>query len=95
MTSICISVTQILLTSYSSSFDNTRVGEQDDGIDEDHGDDDNENQDENDNDDGFKLHSDTVFELLDPGIYVGLRTPENALETFYIAEVIQKGANSK
>ena len=36
-------------------------------------------------------NTDTVFELLDPGIYVGLRTPENALETFYIAEVIQKG----
>ena len=33
----------------------------------------------------------TVFELVDPGTYVGMRSPTNAIESFFIAEVQKKG----
>ena len=39
----------------------------------------------------FRLNHDTVFELIEPGTYIGMRSPTNAIETFFIAEVIQKG----
>ena len=33
----------------------------------------------------------TVFELVKPGTYVGMRSPTNAIESFLIAEVQNKG----
>ena len=32
----------------------------------------------------------TVFEMVDPGTYVGKRSPTNAIESFFIAEVQNK-----
>ena len=42
------------------------------------------------NESSFQLYHDTVFELVEPGTYVGLRTALNALEIFYVAEVCSK-----
>ena len=39
----------------------------------------------------FILDPNTVFEIVDVGDYVGLRTPKNAIEQFYIAEMLGKG----
>ena len=32
-----------------------------------------------------------MFELVEPGTYVGMRSPANAIESFFIAEVQNKG----
>ena len=34
----------------------------------------------------YSLHQNTVFELLEPGTFVGLRSPPNAIEPFFIAQ---------
>ena len=39
----------------------------------------------------FSLNQDTVFELVEPGTFVGMRSPLNAIETFFIVEVVSKG----
>ena len=39
----------------------------------------------------FALNHDTVFELVERGTYVGMRSPTNAIESFFIAEVQNKG----
>ena len=41
----------------------------------------------------FSLNRDTVFELVDPGTFVGVRSPPNAIELFlfFIVEVLEKG----
>ena len=51
---------------------------------------------EHDNDDNqtepaFSLNHDTIFELVDPGIFVGIQSPRNAIEPFFIVEVFNKG----
>ena len=33
----------------------------------------------------------TIFELVDPGTYVGIRSPPNAIKPFFIVEVFSKG----
>ena len=33
----------------------------------------------------------TVFELVEPGIFVGMRSPTNAIESFFVGEVMDKG----
>ena len=38
----------------------------------------------------FRLNEDTVFELLAVGTIVGMRSPTNAIESFFIAEVTNK-----
>ena len=35
----------------------------------------------------FALNNDTVFELVEPETYVGMRSPRNAIQSFFIAEV--------
>lgn len=40
--------------------------------------------------DSYLLHQDTAFELLQSGTFLGLQSPPNAIETFFIAEVISK-----
>ena len=47
--------------------------------------------DEYDCEEAFAVNHDTVFELVEPGTYVGLRSPINAVESFFIAEVQNKG----
>ena len=37
------------------------------------------------------LNQDTVFELVEPGIFVGMKSPPNAVESFFVAEVMDKG----
>ena len=32
-----------------------------------------------------------MFELVEPGTYVGMRSPANAIESFFIAEIQNKG----
>ena len=56
---------------------------------------DNKNYDDDDDEykdddlvDSYLLHQDTVFELLKPGTFVGLRSPPKTIEPFVIAEVI-------
>ena len=39
----------------------------------------------------FSLNHDTIFELVDPGTFVGIRSPPNAIESFFIVEVFNKG----
>ena len=39
----------------------------------------------------FSLNQDTVFELVEPGAFVGMRSAHNAIEPFFIVEVISKG----
>ena len=58
-------------------------------------DDDNDKYEGDDLVDSYPLHQDTVFELLEPGTFVGLRNPSNAIEPFFIAEVISKGFAEK
>ena len=43
----------------------------------------------------YSLHQNTVFELLEPGIFVGLRSPPNAIEPFFIAQILSKGLAEK
>ena len=63
---------------HSSDFDGERVDEFD--VD-----------DEYDCEEAFALNHDTVFELVEPGTYVGKRSPTNAIESFYIVEIQNKG----
>ena len=39
----------------------------------------------------FSLNHDTIFELVDPGTFVGIRGPPNAMEPFFIVEMFNKG----
>ena len=39
----------------------------------------------------FSLNEDTVFELVEPGTFVGMRSPCNAIEPFFIVQVVSKG----
>ena len=41
------------------------------------------------------MHQYTIFELTEPGTYVGLRSPPNSIEQFFIAEVINKAIASE
>ena len=43
----------------------------------------------------YSLHQNTVFELLEPGTFVGLRSPPNAIEPFFIAQILSKGLAEK
>ena len=43
----------------------------------------------------YSLHQNTVFELLEPGIFVGLCSPPNAIEPFFIAHILSKGLAEK
>ena len=47
--------------------------------------------DEYDCEEAFALNHDTMFELVKPGTYAGMRSPTNAIESFFIAEVQNKG----
>ena len=51
--------------------------------------------DENIPSDAFVLNHDTVFEIVEPGSFVGLRSPANAIEPFFIAQFIDKGVAAK
>ena len=64
--------------SYSGHLDEQRVDEFD--VD-----------DEYDCEEAFALNHDTMFELVKPGTYAGMRSPTNATESFFIAEVQNKG----
>ena len=46
--------------------------------------------DEYDCEEAFALNHDTVFELVKLGTYAGMRSPTNAIESFFIAEVQNK-----
>ena len=37
----------------------------------------------------------TVFELLEPGTFIGLHSPPNAIEPFFIAQILSKGLAKK
>ena len=39
----------------------------------------------------FSLNHDTIFELVDPGTFVGIRSPPNAIEAFFIVKVFNEG----
>ena len=39
----------------------------------------------------FSLNHDTIFVLVDPGTFVGIRSPPNAIEPFFIVKVFDKG----
>ena len=43
----------------------------------------------------YSLHQNTVFELLELGIFVRLRSPPNAIEPFFIAQILSKGLTEK
>ena len=43
----------------------------------------------------YSLHQNTVFELLEPSTFVGLRSPPNAIEPFFIAQILSKGLAEK
>ena len=47
--------------------------------------------DEYDCEEAFALNHDTIFELVKPETYAGMRSPTNAIESFFIAEVQNKG----
>ena len=47
--------------------------------------------DEYDYEKAFALNHDTVFELVEPGTYVAMRSPTDAIESIFIAEVQNKG----
>ena len=47
--------------------------------------------DDDDNMQHFVLNKSTVYELLEPGTYVGMRSPQNAIEPFFVVEVLSKG----
>ena len=60
----------------------------------------NANTDENADDDQidestFRLNQHTVFELVEPGTFVGMQSPRNAIEPFFIVEVVSKGTATK
>ena len=50
---------------------------------------------EEDDADQFLLNQTTLYELVEPGTYIGLRSPSNALQPFFIAEVNDKGIANK
>ena len=54
-------------------------------IDEEH------NNDDNQTEPAFSLNHDTIFELVDPNTFVGIRSPPNANKPFFIVEVFNKG----
>ena len=37
----------------------------------------------------------TVFKLQEPGTFVGLHSPPNAIESFFIAQILSKGLAEK
>ena len=39
----------------------------------------------------FQLNQDTIFELVEPGTFVGISSPPNAIEPFFIVEVFHRG----
>ena len=39
----------------------------------------------------FQLNQDTIFELVESGTFVGIRSPPNAIEPFFIVEVFHRG----
>ena len=39
----------------------------------------------------FVINQDTVFDLVEPGNFVGMRFPPNAIEYFFVAEVMDNG----
>ena len=43
-------------------------------------------------DEAFCLNHDTIYELAEPGTFIGPRSPSNALESFFVAEVKSKNA---
>ena len=49
------------------------------------------NHENEDYEQAFRLNQDTIFELVDPGTYVGIRSPPNAIEPFFVVEVFSKG----
>ena len=45
--------------------------------------------------DAYSLHKNTVFGLLEPGTFVGLRSSPNAIEPFFITQILSKGLAEK
>ena len=41
------------------------------------------------------MHYDTIFENAKHGTFVGLRSPPNAIEQFFVAEVIMKDTSAE
>ena len=37
------------------------------------------------------MNQDTIFELVEPGTFVGIQSPPNAIEPFFIVEVFHRG----
>ena len=55
-------------------------------IDKEHGDDDTQTK------PAFSLNHDNIYVIVDPGTFVGIRSPPNAIEPFFIVKVFDKGA---
>ena len=43
----------------------------------------------------FYLDQNTVFEIIEPGTFVGMKSPPNAIEPFFVAEILQKGTTEE
>ena len=39
----------------------------------------------------FSLNESTIFEVLEPGIYVAMRSPPNSIEHFFVGAVVDQG----
>ena len=56
---------------------------------------DNYEDDDQEYTDAYSLHQNTVFELLEPGTFGRLHSPPNAIEPFFIAQILSKGLAEK
>ena len=43
----------------------------------------------------FYLHQNTVFEIIEPGTFIGMKSPPNAIEPFFVAKILQKGTTEE
>ena len=43
----------------------------------------------------FQLNQDTIFELVEPGTFVEIQSPPNAIEPFFIVEVFHRGVSQE
>ena len=40
--------------------------------------------------DSWSLNTDSIYKLVEPGTFVGLRSPSNSIEPFFVAEILNK-----
>ena len=41
------------------------------------------------------MDQNTVFEIIEPGTFIGMKSPPNAIEPFFVAETLQKGTTEE